>query len=113
MVSHAAPSACSDFLFSLGQITRGNYCLRSVQWVTLSPKEHWKAASNAVQLPSCCTLITREHRLLCCNSIKQDWRQSYNRFVLKFSAAAVVFFPLMWDVRHFAKRIFRLVCQTK
>lgn len=94
MVFRTAHEACADFLFMLGQIPRGNYCLTFVRRVTLSPKEHWKAASNAAQLPSCCTLITGECRLLRRSSIKWDWRQSYSRTVLKISAAVVGFFPL-------------------
>ena len=94
LVFHTTHSACADFLFSLGQIARNNYCLTFMRKVALCPKKHWKAASNTAQLPSCCTLITGEHRLLRYNSIKQDWRQSYNRTVLKLSAAVVGFFAL-------------------
>lgn len=93
MVFHTASSACADFLFLLGHVARGNYCLTFMQRVTPFPKEHWKASSNAVQLPSCCTLITWEQGLLCCNSIKWDWRQSYNTTVPKISAVVAVFFP--------------------
>lgn len=38
IVVHTACSACADFLFTLGQTAHGNYCLTSVQRVTLSPR---------------------------------------------------------------------------
>lgn len=105
-VSHAARSARADFLFSLSQIARRNHRLTFVRRVTQSPKEHWEAASNAAQLPSCCTLITGERRLLRSASIERDWRQSYDRTVLKLLAAAVGFFPLHVARKTFSKGAF-------
>lgn len=84
LVFLTAHSASADFLFSLGQMARGNYCFTFV-WSHPVPQVALE------QLPSCSILITEKCRLLCCNSIKQDWGKSYSRTFLKLSAAVGLF----------------------
>lgn len=102
LVFLTAHSASADFLFSLGQMARGNYCFTFV-WSHPVPQVALE------QLPSCSILITEKCRLLCCNSIKQDWGKSYPGLFLSFQLLLVYFF-FMWHVRHFSKKLFQLAC---